>query len=387
VTNVEPTPTLGGPPEPARPPRWLLYVDLDAFYVACELRDRPELRGRPVIVGPPPSSGPTRGVVLSASYEARAFGIHSAQPAVAAQRLCPDAVWIPPDFAKYGRVSEEALGVLRRHARVVVPYSIDEAVVVPDALSAEAAAELGRAIQRELASELGLSASVGVSTSRVVAKMASDRAKPGRLLVVPPDEVAGFVAPLPVRAIPGVGPKTEETLAARGIRTVGDLAGRRPSDLLRDLGGFARELIALARGSPLESLEIDPGPRSRSADHTFDRDADRWEEVLPVVVSLAEELGASVDREGLRYGSVGVAFRWADFERTQRSRTLPAAREGPTALREAAVYLARHLWAAEEGGRARPIRTVSVRVERLAGRARHQASLEEFDPRARSGVK
>jgi nucleotidyltransferase/DNA polymerase involved in DNA repair len=378
---------LGEPPPPPRAPRWLLYVDLDAFYVACELRDRPELVGRPVIVGPPPGAGPTRGVVLSASYEARAFGVHSAQPAAAAQRACPDATWIPPDFAKYSRVSESAVALLRRQAPLVVPYSIDEAVVVPDVSSGAAARATAEAIQRALREELGLSASVGVATSRIVAKMASDRGKPGKIVVVEPGEIAAFVGPLPVRAVPGVGPKTEELLAARGIRTVGDLVGARAPDLARTLGGFGHELVALARGNPSESIGEESGPRSRSADHTFERDVDQWEAIAPVVEGLAEELGSSVERERLRYGAVGVAFRWADFERTQRSRTLSAAREGPATLREAALYLARQLWQAEEGGRGRPARTVSVRVERLADRTQHQASLEEFEHRRRPAVK
>ncbi len=380
-------PFLGEPPPPRGPPRWLLYVDLDAFYVACELRDRPGLVGRPVIVGPPPTGPASRGVVLSASYEARAFGVHSAQPAVAAQRLCPDATWIPPDFAKYGRIAEAALALLRRHAPRVVPYSIDEAVVLPDVHSADSARAAAEAIQRALHDELGLGASVGVATSRLVAKMASDRAKPGKIVVVAPEAVAAFVAPLPVRAVPGVGPRTEELLHDRGLETVGDLARLRPSDLVRTLGGFGRELVALARGTPSEAIGEETGPRSRSADHTFERDADAWEAIAPVVEGLAEELASSVARERLRFGGVGVAFRWGDFERTQRSRTLAAAREGPAALRETALYLARQLWQAEEGAGGRPVRTVSVRVERLADRTQHQASLEEFEPRRSPSVK
>ncbi len=371
--------TLDEAPTHRGPPPWLLYVDLDAFYVACELRERPELKGRPVIVGPPPGEGGTRGVVLSASYEARAFGVHSAQPTRTAARLCPDAVWIPPDFAKYERVATQVVALLHRHAPLVVPYSIDEAVVVPSEGSLDTARALALAIQADLASELSLSASIGVATSRTVAKMASDRGKPGRVVVVPADGVAAFVAPLPVRAIPGVGPRTEEILASHGIRTVGDLAHRRPHELLRDLGGFAHELVALARGTPAESFDDGAGPRSRSADHTLDRDADRWETLAPVVRSLAEGLGSSLEREGLRYAAVGVAFRWSDFERSQKSRTLPAASEGVAPLREAAVYLARQLWRSEEAGRRRPVRTVSVRAERLSERTQHQASLEEYD--------
>jgi nucleotidyltransferase/DNA polymerase involved in DNA repair len=391
---ARPPPTAPGlgPPEEgtaSAPPRWILYVDLDAYYVTCELRDRPQLKGRPVIVGPPPSAGPTRGVVLSASYEARPFGVHSALPVRIAARLCPDAVWIPPDFPKYERTAEEVRALLRRHSPDVVPYSIDEAAVTVGVPTVAEAVDVARSIQRELGEKLRLTASIGVATTRVVAKMASDKAKPGGLLAVPPENVAEFVAPLPIRAVPGVGPRTEEILARHGIRTVGDLARQRTSDLVRDLGGFAHSLVQLARGNPKESPDDASGPRSRSTDRTLERDATSWEELEPIVRSLAHRLGEALEREGLRYASTGVAFRWSDFDRSQRTRALPAAREGPTVLVEETVRLARSLWEEERAGRGRAVRTVSVRAERLVERTQQQASLDQFDaetsPPARTG--
>ncbi len=370
---------LPGIPPPARPsPRWVVYVDLDAFYVACELRDRPELAGRPVIVGPPPSEGPTRGVVLSASYEARAFGIHSAQPAGQAVRLCPDATWIRPDFAKYERASHEVRELLHRYSEEVVPFSIDEAVVRLDSPSAEEARDVAITIQRELREELHLPASLGVATSRVVAKIATDRAKPGGIVLVLPQDVASFVAPLPVRAVPGIGPKTEELLHRHGIECVGDLASAHPSEVSRWLGAFGRELVELARGTPVEETEVESGPRSRSTDRTLVEDAHRWEEVGPTVRSLAESLADSLQKEGLRYGTVGVTFRWADFARSQRARTLPAAREGPGPLVEQALRLARELWETESARSGRAVRTVSVRAERLTERTQRQGLLDDF---------
>ncbi len=373
-------PLPGAGPPPARAPEWALYVDLDAYYVACELRDRPDLRGRTVIVGPPPSDGPGRGVVLSASYEARAFGVKSAQPVRTAARLCPDAVWIPPDFPKYERVANEVRAVLRRHSPRVVPYSIDEAVVVAEVESDEEARARAEAIQAELRTALGLSASIGVARARVVAKIASDRAKPGGIRVVTDGEIASFLAPLSVRAIPGVGPRTEEILTRHGVRTIGELASHEPQEFLRDLGGFARDLIELARGTPRESGEGSSGPRSRSADRTFDRDESDGARLAGAVRDLATELAAALDREQLRYGTVGVAFRWSDFDRTERRHNLVGAREGPAPLVEAAVRLAHGLWAAECAGRGRGVRTVSVRAERLAERLQRQASLDEYRP-------
>ncbi len=381
------SPVLGAPPvEPTRPPAWILYVDLDAYYVAAEQRDRPELVGRPVIVGPPPSEGPSRGVVLSASYEARAFGVKSAMPVAQAARLCPEAVWVPPHFEKYERLAHEVRERLRPHALRLIPFSIDECLLVVDTPDGAAARELAVRLQRELREGLRLSASIGVATSRTVGKIASDRAKPGGVLLVPPEEVVGFLAPLPVRAIPGVGPRTEEVLAKLGIRTIGELAAQRAAELVRALGGFGRELIDVARGNFHESLEERGGPRSRSAERTLPEDAQQLDPIVEVVRHLAGELAHELESEGLRYGAVVVALRWGDFERSQRGRSLPAAREGSETLVEAAERLARSLWADDRLRRGRGVRTVSVRVERLSERSQRQVSLDEFKPPGARGA-
>ncbi len=360
--------------------RWTVYVDLDAYYVSVELRERPELAGRPVIVGPPPVGGATRGVVLSASYEARKFGVHSAQPAMQAARLCPDAVWIPPDHAKYGRVAGDVRAVLARFSSELLPLSIDEAALGLDLGGAEAAREVAVRVQTALRDELHLPASIGAATTRVVAKIATDRAKPGGIVVVAPGAEAAFLAPLPVRAIPGVGPKTEELFRAAGVTTIGELAAQRPSTLSRRLGASARSWILLARGEGHDPVDEDPGPRSRSTDRTFAQDASQWDPVEATVRELAAGLAGDLEREELRYGSVGVAFRWSDFTRNQRVRSLSASTEGVEPLVRAALRLARELWDEEQAGRGRPIRTVSVRVERLAERHQRQVSLDAFRP-------
>lgn len=356
----------------------MLYVDLDAYYVSCELRDRPDLKGRPVIVGPSPNEGPTRGVVLSASYEARPSGVRSAMPVGVAARLCPDAVWIPPDFVKYERIARQVRELLNRHSPNVVPFSIDEAAVMLDGADAGEARRVAETIQRELLEELRLPASIGIAASRTIAKIATDRAKPAGIRLVTPAEAPTFLAPLSVRAIPGVGPKTEEILRQHEVRTIGELAARKPAEFSRDLGSFASDLIALARGEPREAPEGPDEPRSRSTDHTFARDAETWAEVEGTVRALAGELADALDRENLRYGCVGVAYRWSDFSRTQRSRTLTAASEGRGPLSEVALRLAHELWEVERAGGARPVRTVSVRTERLAPRFQRQVVLDDF---------
>ncbi len=358
--------------------RLTVYVDLDAYYVSCEIRDRPELAGEPVIVGPPPSAGPTRGVVLSASYAARAFGVHSAQPVAQAARMCPNAVWIPPDFVKYGRIAEVVRSVLRRFSPDVLPLSIDESALRIEVQSVEEARAVAERVQAALREELALPASLGVAAARIVAKIATDRAKPGGIVVVPPGAEAEFLAPLPVRAIPGVGPKTEAHLRAAGASTVGDLAARRPAELSRSVGSFARELIALARGEATDPIEEDAGPRSRSVDRTFPRDAEAWDEIDAAVRELATDLATALEKEGLRYGGVGVAFRWSDFTRSQHSRALGAAQEGVRPIEFEAVRLARELWEAEHSGRRRGVRTLSVRTERLVERRQRQVSLDDF---------
>ncbi|HTZ62331.1 MAG TPA: DNA polymerase IV [Thermoplasmata archaeon] len=366
-----------------------IYVDLDAYYVSCELRERPELVGRPVIVGPPPQEGPTRGVVLSASYEARKFGIHSAQPAGQAARLCPDAIWIRPDHAKYARVAEEVRSLLASFSSEVIPLSIDEAAIGADVERLDDARALAERVQAGLRSTLSLPASIGVATTRTVAKIATDRAKPGGIVVVPPGSEAAFLAPLPVRAIPGVGPKTEELFARAGVRTIGELAARKASELARTVGPSARYWIQIARGEGRDPVEVDPGPRSRSTDRTFERDVDSAEELERAIRGLAADLAESLDREELRYATVGVAFRWADFTRTQRSRSLGAATEGVAPLESAALRLGRELLEGERSGRGRAVRTVSVRVERLIPRSQRQVSLDEFPgppERGRPGV-
>jgi len=368
------------PENPTAPPeqRWVVYVDLDAYYVSCEVRERPELSGREVIVGPPPAAGPTRGVVLSASYEARRHGVKSAMPAQAAARLAPEAVWIPPDFPKYERVAEEVRALLRRFSPEVVPLSIDEAAVGLGPVSGTEARAVAEDIQRSLRRELDLPASLGVATSRVVAKIATDRAKPGGILVVEPAEVAVFLEPLPVRAIPGVGPKTEAILEALDVRTIGELARRRPRDLERALGSFARELISLARGAPIERREVDAGPRARSTDRTFPRDVTSWEEVAATLAEMADELGRSLAGHGYRYAAVSVAYRWEDFSRSQHGGVLPGAAEGPAPLRDSALRFGRELWDRRAATGPRAVRTVSVRAERLLPRSRRQTSLTDF---------
>jgi nucleotidyltransferase/DNA polymerase involved in DNA repair len=366
--------------------RWVFYVDLDAYYVSCERRDRPELEGRPVIVGPDPHLGPSRGVVLSASYEARSNGVHSAMPVARAAALCPEAIWVPPDFAKYGRVAEEVRAFLGERFDRVTALSIDEASMTAELESEEAARARAEALQGEVLRTLRLPCSIGVASSRMVAKIATDEAKPGGIRVVPPEATSEFLAPLSVRSVPGVGPKTEEILSALGVFRIGELRSLPPS-VRQKLGRFGEELYRLARGEiATEPEESESGPRSRSTEHTFDRDTDSVDELEGALTRLSGELAGSLERERLRYRTATVAVRWEDFQRIQRSRTMPSVQEGPEALRREAQRLFRELWNTERQGRKRKVRTLSVGVEKLSEAVDRQVRLDQYgaaNPRPR----
>lgn len=359
--------------------RWVLYVDMDAFYVSCELRDHPELRGRPVIVGPDPKLGPSRGVVLSASYEARKFGVRSAMPAAQAGRLCPDATWIRADFEKYGRMSGEVRARLARFDPDVQSYSIDEAAIVEDLPDSAAAEQRAREVQSDLSTSVGLPCSIGVASSRLVAKIATDQAKPAGIRVVPPETTAEFLAPLAVRSIPGVGAKTEERLRAVGVEKIGDLLVISRLKLRGAVGSFAAELHQLAKGEHVDSEHPLEGTHSRSSEETFDRDIDRLDEAEEAVRRLARRLGAALAEERMRYPGVSVAVRWADFSRVQRSHTLRSAREGSGDLESTAVRLLRDLWSHERTGQGRSIRMVSITAERLVPARGRSVPLDVFD--------
>lgn len=362
---------------------WVVYVDMDAFYVACELRDHPDLRGRPVVVGPDPNHGPSRGVVLSASYEARAFGVKSAMPVAQAGRLCPDAVWLGADFPKYSRTSKEVRSLLASVVPVVVPLSIDEFALRIEAPPGENVEARGREIQALIRDRLSLTASIGIAASRTVAKIASDRAKPGGVIVVAAEGTEAFLAPLPVRAISGVGPKTGELLHRHGVETIGDLRRPLPPSLGLSLGGFGRWMRDLARGRVRESDERgDYTPRSHTSDRTLEDDSRDRAALETEVDGLADGLAEGARDEGLTFQAVTVALRWSDFDQTQHGRSLPGASDDPATLRLTARRLLGELLATEARGRGRAVRRISVRIHRLAPAAAGRRTLDAFAPPA-----
>jgi DNA polymerase IV len=307
-----------------RPSEPILHVDLDAFYASVEVLKDPSLTGKPVVVGSP---GP-RGVVMSASYEARARGLHSAMPSLRARRVCPDAVFVPPDFDSYRAYSNRFREVLLAHSPAIEPLSLDEAFLDVSGATMlfgppPAIAERIRATVRN---ELALTASVGVGPNKLLAKLASTRAKPDGLMVVPADDIQAFLHPLPVGALWGIGEKTAETLGRLGIRLIADLASTPPAILERVFGeGHARDLLALADGRDDRPVIPWEAPKSVSHEETYPRDLDDPQEVLREILSLSHRVAARLRADGYRARTITLKLRLPSFSTLTRSRTLPAA--------------------------------------------------------------
>jgi DNA polymerase-4 len=353
----------------------ILHVDMDAFYASVELRRRPELRGRPVIVG---GTG-TRGVVLSATYECRSYGVHSAMPMMRARRLCPAAVVIAPDFASYQHASAGVMEVFRSITPLVEPLSLDEAFL--DVAGARRwlgrPAQIGELIRARVQDEQDITCSVGVAPTKFVAKLASARCKPDGLLVVPADNVVGFLHPLPVGALWGVGERTEERLVQLGLRTVGDLATVPVTTLQRALGAAAgAHLAALAWGRDERRVVPHEPDRSIGAEETFGTDVDDPAVIHRELLRLAERTAARLRATGQVGRTVSIKVRFADFTTITRARSLPVA----TDVGRTVYDTARALFDGLGLQRAR-LRLVGVRVEGLGlatGVAR-QLALDERD--------
>jgi DNA polymerase-4 len=326
----------------AAPRRVVIHVDLDAFFAAVEQRDRPELRGKPVIVG---GGGPDqRGVVSTASYEARRFGVRSAMPLRTAGRLCPDGIFLPVDGRKYQRISREVMGILRRYTPLVEPVSIDEAfldVTASQALFGDGET-IARAIKDAVRSEVGLTISAGVATTKLVAKIASDLRKPDGLVVVPVGSEAAFLAPLPISRLWGVGPKTATVLAEHGVATIGDLARLDPGALGRRLGSHAATLVARAHGIDADRVVGEGEPaKSIGHEHTFDRDTADREQIERTLLAMADGVAGRLRSSGARASTVSVKIRDSAFRTVTRQRTLPRPTDLTEPLFEAALALAR----------------------------------------------
>jgi DNA polymerase-4 len=323
--------TQGEPQEPKTAPavasidpaaRRVLHCDMDCFYAAVHMRDDPSLQGKPVVIGGRPEG---RGVIAAASYEARRYGVHSAMPSSRAVRLCPGAVFIPPDFRRYSRESEKIFAIYREITPIVQAVSIDEAYldVTEQVGEGGSATAVAREIRRRVREERGLTVSVGVGPNRLIAKIASDFHKPDGLTVVPPHKVQAFLDPLPVRRLHGVGPATEKALTDLGIQTVADLRAHPLEALLDRFGRHGRLLHEFAHGVDDRPVETHQERKSLGTENTYAVDLKEREVIEREVEKMAHEVAAALERRDLAGCTVTLKVRYADFTTVTRSRTFP----------------------------------------------------------------
>lgn len=317
--------------------RIIAHADMDAFFAAVEILDRPELRGKPVVVGHP---GP-RSVVTTASYEARRVGVGSAMSMAMALRRCPDAIVIPPRFSRYKEISSAVMDVFSSFTPLVEPLSLDEAFL--DMSGTErlfgSPERMGRLIKERVFEATGLRVSVGLSATKFVAKVASDHRKPDGLMVVPPDGTIPFLAPLPLRQLWGVGPKAEEKLRALGLRTIGDVAASSPQLLASALGIHGPHLARLARGDDPRPVEPSREARSIGCENTLDEDVIGADAIRPHLLRSADTVAERLRKQGVAARGVRVKLKTAAFRILTRQTTLAAPADSAGPLYSAATAL------------------------------------------------
>ncbi len=335
--------------------RWIAHVDMDAFYASIEIRDDPSLAGKPVVVG---GSATHRGVVAAASYEARRYGIHSAMPMAKAIGLCPHLVRVAGNIAKYAGESERIMEVLHRFSPLVEPLSLDEAfldLTGTEKLFGPPEDAAGR-IKREIREATSLTASVGIAPRKFLAKIASDLRKPDGLVVVRPEDVSSFLAPLPISRLWGVGPKTLAVLQSIGIATIGDLARRPSEEICRRFGAWGEQLLALARGEDEREVTPDWEAKSYSHEETFPHDRSDLEFLESVLLDQADRVARRLRQAGVAGRIVSIKLRDGAFRTITRQHRLAHAVALAAPIYEEARRLLRENW---DG---RPVRLLGVGV-------------------------
>jgi DNA polymerase-4 len=345
--------------------RSILHLDMDAFFAAVEQRDNPQLRGRPLLIG---HDGP-RGVVATASYEARPFGCHSAQPMVTAKRLCPQAMVVPVNGERYAEASERMFAILEEFSPLIEPLSIDEAFIdlagtqrlLGDPVS------VAKRLRARISAELKLTASVGVAPNKFLAKLASDMDKPDGLTVIRPEDIDRVLPPLPVRRLWGIGRVTAEKLAKMGIRTIGDLRGQDMAWLQRQFGSEAQRYFDLSRGIDTRLVVPDGEAKSIGHEQTFEVDVTDANEVRRVLLDQVEQVARRLRKSGLHARGISVKIRYGDFKTINRSKTFASATDATAEIWQAARETF-DSWSFQ------PVRLIGVSAERL-GKTQGQMNL------------
>lgn len=347
--------------EPIHPSLYLrkiIHFDMDAFYASIEIRDNPSLKGRPVVVGGSPKS---RGVVCTASYEARRFGIHSAMPCSKAARLCPDAIFLKPDFSKYSRVSDQIRGIFRQYTAIIEPLSLDEAYLdVTNNSQGLFAVKIAKMIQEDIRRHLGLSGSAGVAPNKLLAKIASDLRKPGGISVVLPEQVHSFMGPLPLRKIHGIGPVTNAKLQAVGYNQCRDIWAIPLHLLEKQIGNLAPWLFNASRGIDERPLQTTWERKSLGKEETFQRDSMDTRELEQKLFGLCLGIVEDLAQEDLQGRTITLKVKYNDFRRITRSRSLPH----PTGELAAIFNTAKDLLGHTEAGQ-RAVRLLGISLSNL----------------------
>ena len=339
--------------------RSIALIDLDAFYASVEVLERPELAGVPLLIGGSPRG---RGVVAAASYEARAFGCHSAMPMAHALRLCPEATVLSPRFPAYREHSKRVMEVLARESDLVQQVSIDEAYVdlTPVAETMTEAEGFAHRMQGRIRVELGLPSSVGLAASKLVAKVACESGKPGGFAVVRPGDEAAFLAPLAVEKLPGIGPRSAQRLRAQGLDTLGQVAAAPVALLVSTLGPWGAVLQRRAQGEDPSPVSAERETKSISAEETFEVDIDERAPLVERLEAMAERLAGSLAKQGLVGRTVTLKLRSADFTTLTRSASGHAATASAEVIRAQAAALLESNWAPGQ-----PIRLIGVGISNL----------------------
>ena len=304
-------------------PRLILHADLDAFFAAVEERDDPSLKGKPVVIGSDPKEGKGRGIVATANYEARRFGVGSAMPISTAWRRCPHAVFIRPDGNRYRKASKAVMAILQPSADIFQQVGVDEAYLDVSSLKTfEAARECALQLQGRVLKEEGLSISFGVAPNKLVAKIASDHKKPAGITVVIPSRVLEFLEPMPVRSMRGVGPKTAEHLLAMRCETVNDVRNLSETRLVTAFGKFGHFLYRGARGQDDRPVDPEWEAKSIGRERTFSEDTDDYDEVMEKLLACVQKVHSDLEEEGLWFHTMTVKIRFEGYETHSKQTTL-----------------------------------------------------------------
>ncbi len=338
-----------------------MHIDLDAFFAACEEREDPSLKGRPVIIGADPKGGFGRGVVSTANYEARKCGVHSAMPISTAYSLCPDGVYLRPNFALYEKVSASVMEILRKWAGKFEQVGIDEAFLDVSFVDGyNRAEEVAHAIKAEIKEKEKITASVGIAPNKMVAKIASDENKPDGVMIVKPNDVKDFIWPKGVRKLWGIGPKTEAILREMRIRTVKDLADADIRGLRNKLGNMADYFKFLSHGVDESPVEERTEIKSFSREHTFEEDTDDAEKILPAINGLSHDVFEQARTDNADFKTVTLKIRFSNFETHTRTQSFSVHTNDEKSISSNAISMAEEFLKT-----GRKIRLVGVRVSNL----------------------